>query len=231
MALLNIQSVSLVRLISIKVMVIFISTSILLLGCSKKDPQQEPREASAPDSSLTKQSEYTMNLVVSELLKLNDADFDATIAIQDDHEVLMLLGWAMYDQKHYDRAFKIFKKSSELGNQKALFNIGRMYYDGQGTTKNYPKALEIMTYFAEQGDVDAQHNLAHMYWDGYAVPQNYKKAFEIYIKLANQGDADSQNNLGIMYKNGYGVKKDIKLAKEWFGKACNGGNQEACTQI
>ena len=45
----------------------------------------------------------------------------------------------------------------------ALFNQGRMFYEGQGISKNYKFAVQWYKLVAEQGDADAQSNLIAMY--------------------------------------------------------------------
>ncbi|MBP1573101.1 MAG: sel1 repeat family protein, partial [Oscillospiraceae bacterium] len=54
---------------------------------------------------------------------------------------------------------KNLEAAAEQGDMEAQYNLGHMYYDGEGTEMNYEKALYWWEKAAEQGDADAQFNL------------------------------------------------------------------------
>jgi TPR repeat protein len=64
-------------------------------------------------------------------------------------------------------------KKADTGDPKAQFDVGQMYYEGNGIPRDYKKAAEWYLKAAEQGDVAAQNNLVILYADGYGVPQDY----------------------------------------------------------
>jgi len=83
-------------------------------------------------------------------LYLNQPDFDEGVAAIRNHD--------------YATAIKIFKTLAEQGNTKAQFNLGVMYYQGQGVPKDYKEAARWFRKAAEQGNADAQFNLGLMYY-------------------------------------------------------------------
>ena len=111
-----------------------------------------------------------------------------------------------------------FKKTLQAAGQgyaKAQFNLGLMYYNGQGVRQDYTQAVQWYRKAAEQGDAKAQYNLGVMYDNGQGVRQDYTQAVQWYRKAAEQGYAKAQYNLGVAYDNGQGVR--LTMGKE-FGK-------------
>jgi TPR repeat protein len=132
-------------------------------------------------------------------------------------------GRAAYEQGDYATALKELRPLAEQGHAEAQFNLGLMYYNGQGVPKDDAKAVKWYRKAAEQGNADAQNNLGVMYVKGQGVPQDYKEAVKWYRKAAEQGYALAQNNLGWMYYNGKGVPQDYKEAAKWHHKAAEQG--------
>ncbi len=124
--------------------------------------------------------------------------------------------------------FKETFQVAKQGNAQAQFNLGVMYYDGQGVRQDYAQAVQWYRKAAEQGYANAEYNLGWMYEEGKGVRQNYTQAEQWYRKAAEQGLAEAQYNLGVMYAKGEGVRQNYKIAKEWFGKACDNGLQQGC---
>ena len=59
--------------------------------------------------------------------------------------------------------FNKWKSLAEQGNSEAQYNIGRMYYKGDGVPKDYKEAVKWYRKAAEQGSADAQHYLGYIY--------------------------------------------------------------------
>ena len=124
--------------------------------------------------------------------------------------------------------FKETFQVAKQGNAKAQYNLGGMYYNGQGVRKDYAQAVQWYRKAAEQGYAVAQYNLGQMYREGQGVRKDYVEAVKWYRKAAEQGFAKAQYNLSLMYAKGEGVRQNYKIAKEWFGKACDNGLQQGC---
>ena len=59
-----------------------------------------------------------------------------------------------------------YQLAANQGHAYAKYNLGTMYYGGEGVRQDYQKALELYQLAANQGDVDAQYNLGYMYDNG-----------------------------------------------------------------
>ena len=134
---------------------------------------------------------------------------------------------AAYDRGDYAEALDSFRILAEMGRIDSQFNLGIMYYYGQGISQDYARAAKWYRKAAEQGDTDAQLNLGVMYRNGQGVLQDYAEAVKWYHKAAEQGHAPAQNNLGFMYDNGYGVADDYVQAHMWFNLSAARDNKQA----
>jgi TPR repeat protein len=152
----------------------------------------------------------------------------------------------------YKTAYRLVKLWAGQRSPEAQFNLGFMYYKGEGVSQNYPEATKWLRKAAEQGHVKAQFllssivakwlrkaadqgdgysqaNLGHMYYGGLyygglGVPQDYSEAAKWYRKAADQGIASAQTNLGAMYDKGEGVAQDYAEAAKWYRKAAEQRN-------
>ena len=124
--------------------------------------------------------------------------------------------------------------AAEQGEAAAQFNLGVMYYNGEGVPQDYAEAVRWFRAAAEQGEAAAQFNLGVMYNNGEGVPENDAEAVRWFRAAAEQGEAAAQFNLGVMYDNGEGVPENEVLAYAWFNLAgAQGfeGAQEAKGQL
>jgi|TARA_B100001971_G_C18092570_1_gene484314 TPR repeat protein len=87
---------------------------------------------------------------------------------------------------------KWYRLSAEQGDVKAQYNLGLMYFIGQGVSQDYKESVKWYRLSAEQGDAEAQFNLGLMYSEGQGVPQDDKEAVKWYRLAAEQGDADAR---------------------------------------
>ena len=138
---------------------------------------------------------------------------------------------AAHGRGDYAQAFKLFSPLAEQGDAPAQYNIGFMYYNGQGVTQSYQEALKWFRLAAAQGDASAQNSLGWMYHKGQGVTQNNQEAVK-WLKLsAVQGNAHAQTNLGYMYINGYGVTQDHQEALKLFRLAAAQGEPNAIENL
>ena len=169
-------------------------------------------------------------------------------------KITIFLVAAMFSLSAIALDFNQTQRLASQGNASAQYNLGVMYYKGDGVPQDRYKAtewfqkaanqghikaesnlkvmstnaaVEILREAANQGAPRAQYSLGLIYQAGESVHQDSAKAFEWYTKAANQGNADAQYNLGWMYRKGEGVRQDHNKAFEWYTKAANQGNAEA----
>ncbi len=57
------------------------------------------------------------------------------------------------------KAFELYEKAANLGNETAQYNLGVLYENGDGIEKNIDKAIYWYVKSAKQGDQDAQNRL------------------------------------------------------------------------
>ena len=139
-------------------------------------------------------------------------------------------GLKAHDAGDYDTAVREWQPLAEQGNVEAQYNLGFMYYNGQGLTQNSAKAVKWYRLAAEQGHGDARLNLGAMYRNGQGVPEDFVRAAKWYRLAAEQGNAIAQDNLGILYYFGDGVLQDNLIAYMWTNLAFENGAPEAETR-
>lgn len=61
-----------------------------------------------------------------------------------------------YTKRDYVQAIKLFRPIAEKGNAEAQFNLGIMYYRGDGVGQNPQEAMRWYRLAAEQGHAEAQ---------------------------------------------------------------------------
>ena len=126
------------------------------------------------------------------------------------------LGQIYSEQKQHVRAVKWWRKSAELGETKALCNLGVATEEGMGLKTDPKKAFHYYTKAAKMGNLIAQYNVGRCMAGGLGTEPNLKKAQEYFKKiipklkkLAEKNAYEKANEtLGICYHNGWGVRKN-----------------------
>lgn len=136
--------------------------------------------------------------------------------------VLYLCAWAALAESNDHQA--AMSAAADGGDAKAEFDLGTMYYIGQGVPQDYSKAVMWWRRAADQGYAETQmapfvSTLGFMYDTGQGVPQDYAEAIKWYRKAADQGYAKGQSQLGAMYGIGHGVPQDFVEAHKWSNLA------------
>src|SRR5262245_47639467 len=79
---------------------------------------------------------------------------------------------AAYPRGDYAKAMELIRPLAEQGDARAQFNLGTIYYNGQGTREDLPEAAKWFGMAAEQGDMEAQRYLGFMYANGKGVARD-----------------------------------------------------------
>jgi TPR repeat protein len=124
------------------------------------------------------------------------------------------------------------RKKALAGYAVAQYDLGWMYYGGNGVPEDYAEAVTWFRKAVEQGGAafwvsSAQYNFGFMYYYGQGVPHDDAEALKWWRKAAEQGVAEAQSNLGDRYQNGWGVPEDYVVAYAWFSVAAMSGNDFA----
>ena len=119
------------------------------------------------------------------------------------------------------------KMLAQWGKTTSQYELGLMYYKGQGVDQNYGEALKWFRLAARKGFDKAQYYLGLMYFEGRGVSPNFEVALYLFSKAANQGHAGAQFSLGEMYISGKGANKNFVAAYAWTSLAFDNGYDQA----
>lgn len=114
-------------------------------------------------------------------------------------------------------------KQADEGDDRAQYQLGLVYYNGDGINKNYRRAYCYFQKAADQGHAEAQFMLGEMLRSGKKIGKDLKKAFEWYALASQQGHIPSKHCLAGMVYDGEGCKRDAKRGKELFEEVAKGG--------
>ncbi|MCN7433990.1 sel1 repeat family protein, partial [Escherichia coli] len=67
-----------------------------------------------------------------------------------------------------------YEKAAEQNFANAQFNLGMLYYKGEGVKQNFRQAREWFEKAASQNQPNAQYNLGQIYYYGQGVTQSYR---------------------------------------------------------
>jgi TPR repeat protein len=150
---------------------------------------------------------------------------------QESADTQYRLGWEFDEQKSYAEAARWYLKAAQKGHVGAQYNLGDMYYYGDGVQQSYAEAFYWFEKAAYQGDADALYNLGIMYDNGYGVRKSFSEAARWYLKAAKKGHVGAQYNLGDMYFYGEGVQQSNSDSFYWTEKAAYQGFAKGQTAL
>jgi len=78
-------------------------------------------------------------------------------------------------------------RKAEDGDVDAQYNLGVIYYHGEGVPRDFEKAYIWFRKAAEQDDADAQYNLGFMYGRGEGVQKDHTQSLQWFKRAADQG--------------------------------------------
>jgi hypothetical protein len=79
-----------------------------------------------------------------------------------------------------------------------MYNLGTLYYRGEGVTQDYKQAADWYRKAAQIGHVDAQKNLAGMYWEGKGIEKSAQWAYYWFKVASLLGDDVAQDSLKVV---------------------------------
>jgi TPR repeat protein len=129
------------------------------------------------------------------------------------------------------RALALFRQAAEMGDTRAMLELGNMSADGEGGEKNYAEATRWFRMAADRGSSASMLLLGGMYYLGKGVPQDFTSAAYWFGKAADSGEPDAKYDLGMMYERGLGVARDMDKAKQLYQGAAKLGNEEARKRV
>lgn len=128
-------------------------------------------------------------------------------------------------------AVAFFRRAADLGEPRAMLELGEMYTGGMGVTRDDYEATRWFRKAADLGVPSAMLYLGGMYLLGSGVSQDYAQAAEWLQKAADRGEPRAMVELGEMYENGQGLIRNLGNAQQLYGKAAALGNEEAAKHL
>jgi hypothetical protein len=130
-------------------------------------------------------------------------------------------------QSDPSQAALALKQAAELGEPRAMLELGKMYVTGDGVSPKPDEAGRWFQKASEAGNASAMVLLGGLYSEGKGVGKNDRQAVVWFRRAAEAGDKRGMDNLGDMYLNGRGVEKDPVEALRWHKKAADAGSATA----
>jgi serine/threonine protein kinase len=121
----------------------------------------------------------------------------------------------------------LFRQAANLGEPRAMLQMGEDYSDGQDVTKDEKEAARWFRLSADAGNTSGMVFLGAMYSMGEGVDKSDQEAAKWFEKAANAGNPAGLYNLAGMYERGQGVAYSLDKAKELYRKSAALGNAEA----
>ncbi|MDC5392139.1 sel1 repeat family protein [Acinetobacter baumannii] len=107
------------------------------------------------------------------------------------------------------KALSLLKQAANLGSNSAQFNLGIMYFKGQGVKQDFIEARKwFERAYKTGGNINAAYTLAGMYYEGRGGSKDIEKALNLYQFAADHGDQEAAKNIEIIKKN-MGVNKNL----------------------
>ncbi len=106
-------------------------------------------------------------------------------------EELFDLGMLSYDKQDFSKARKYFEKACELKDGGGCFNLGRLYYYGEGVEKDLIKATYFYSKACELKESFGCGALAVLYINGQGVEKNLTKADQYFSKACKLGNQEA----------------------------------------
>jgi TPR repeat protein len=120
---------------------------------------------------------------------------------------------------------------AEAGDSAAQFELGNIYFYGQGVVVDNFAAARWFRAAADQDNYNAQYNLAIMYMQGTGVIADMREAVNWFERAAVLGDAPAQFTLATFFANGRVVQQDPVKAHMWFTLAASSGHKAAAANL
>uniref|UniRef100_A0A6C0H5E6 RING-type domain-containing protein n=1 Tax=viral metagenome TaxID=1070528 RepID=A0A6C0H5E6_9ZZZZ len=161
---------------------------------------------------------YNENMVLSVFnsSEIKEEDYDLT-----DSYVLVIIGlYYLCVKKDNENAKKYYLIAIEKGNERAMNNLGYLYYD----LKDYENAKKYWLMGMEKGDVIAINNLGVFC----RIQNDNENAKKYYLMASEKGNDYGMYNLG---KFLYEIEMDNENAKKYLLMAIEKGNNCAMNYI
>ena len=115
----------------------------------------------------------------------------------------------------YATAYREFSIAAEEGLALAQYNLGILFFTGQGVERDAEAAYRWTAAAAAQGHIAAQFNLATLLITGEGTAKDVESAVEWYSQAAKAGHPEAASELASLYSDGSDVDRDRVTAHAW----------------
>lgn len=126
----------------------------------------------------------------------------------------------------YATAFREFTVAAEEGLSLAQYNLGILYFMGQGVEQDFQQAFHWTEAAAQQGHINAQYNLGSLFLEGQGTRQNETLGIDWFKSAARAGHANAAYALSRMYQEGDPVTANLVEAHAWAALATENQHPE-----
>ncbi len=131
---------------------------------------------------------------------------------------------AMYHVRgEHSHAAYWYRKAALFRHPLAAYNLGLMYYHGEGVEQSFDEAYRWIEVAAKAGLPVAQLQLGIMIYRGEGTEPDPGREASWYQRAAEAGQAEAQYNLSVLYSMGEGVDHDLVAAYAWMQIAVESG--------
>lgn len=115
----------------------------------------------------------------------------------------------------------ILEKMSERKNRYALYELGRIYIEGDIGIIDFKKGENLLTFSGDLGYEKAYYTLGLFYKER----KNYEKAMKMFLRCKH--NSDSLYEIGRLYASGRGCNISKHKAFQYYLASSKGGNSKA----
>ena len=140
-------------------------------------------------------------------------------------------GFAAYNTKNYGTARQFFKQACDRGGADGCYNLGFMWYQGEGGDIDQTFARQFFKQACDRGGADGCYSLALLWQKGEGGDIDQALARQLYKQACDGGEAKGCFNLGAMLREGEGGDIDPALARQLDKLACDRGDAKGCNNL
>ncbi len=116
----------------------------------------------------------------------------------------------------YTRAREYFEMAAQNGVGSAFYNLGVMYFNGDGVERDYKKARKNFLKATEHGEPRGYTGLGFLNLFGLGLAVNHKKGIKLLERAASACDSFACATLGKIYDQGFFTMKNTQLADKYM---------------
>jgi TPR repeat protein len=137
-----------------------------------------------------------------------------------------------HNDNFYYEAFPVYYKYIDHLDSAQMFNVGYMYFSGNGVKENVFESIKWFKEAAYLRVSEAMFNLGCIYEFGDStVKQDYNEAFKWYMKATQLKHSGTMFKVGYFYNSGLGMQIDYTEALKFYKMAVDLGSASAENNI